>query len=37
MSCVLLSQKLVLAKFVMPLVPIKGEWIVDVDKHGHFG
>jgi hypothetical protein len=37
MSCVLLSQKLVLAKFVMPLVPIKGEWIVGVDKHGHFG
>jgi hypothetical protein len=34
MSCVLLSQNLVLTKFVMHLVPIKGEWIVATDKHG---
>ena len=36
MSCILLSQKLVLAKIVMPIILIKVEWsmIVEADKHG---
>ena len=34
MPCMLLSQKLVLAKIVMPLIPIKVEWKVVEDKYG---
>ena len=34
MSYILLSQRLVLAKFVILLVPIKGEWIGFVGGYG---